>query len=483
MTNAGKICIAEDRSLELSGSEMSRIVSLVMSRLTTNLDTLDTAPVGLSLDSLENARTVVEPLPQIGTSAESVLETFFEDLLPESVNTASPNYFGYIPGGGLPHAAIADLLADTVNRYIGVRAAAPAFAQLEETVVRWLCDIVGLGPSAGGFLTSGGSLANWSAVVTALHTRFDEHNTGGLIYASDQTHHSIKKAVALAGLPISNVRCIPSDESFRIRVNDLSEAILHDRRRGFAPFLIVGNAGTTNSGAVDDLDTLAGIAKEEGLWFHVDAAYGGFFALTEHGRPALTGLSQADSITLDPHKGLFLPYGTGSLLARNVDDLRRVHSLPAPYLPTSADEGDSVSLADISPELTREFRALRIWIPFKMHGIGPFRRNLEEKLLLARWLSDEIKKLSHVELIAEPQLSTVVFRILPDGCDKAATNRINERAVRFINERRRIFLTSTTLGSKVVLRVCILSFRTHRKHVEQCLQEISAAACQFGQNR
>jgi aromatic-L-amino-acid decarboxylase len=459
---------------------MSRIVSLVMRRLATFIDTLDDQPHGRPSDAADRSRAGHEPLPVVGQAPERLIETLFEELLPASINTAGPTYFGYIPGGGLPHAAIADLLADTVNRYVGVSSAAPGFAQLERTVVRWLCDIVDYGPAAGGFLTSGGSLANWSAVVTALHCRVSEQFDKAVLYASDQTHHSIKKAAVLAGLPISNVRCIRSDANFRVCLDELSQAIDRDRSHGFHPFLVVGNAGTTNTGAVDDLELLAAIARRQQLWFHVDAAYGGFFALSGHGRRLLEGLNRADSITLDPHKGLFLPYGTGSLLVKNVDTLRRVHRLPAPYLPSTSEKLETVEPSEISPELTREFRALRIWLPLKMHGIGIFRDNLEEKLSLTRWLSDALHSLPGIEVVTEPQLSTVVFRLVADGLDNDMLNRLNEKALALINDRRRIFLSPTTLRGRFVLRVCILSFRTHRKHVEQCLEEIRAVALQLG---
>ena len=268
---------------------------------------------------------------------------------------------------------------------------------------------------------------------------------------------------------------MPSDERFRLRPGPLAEAIRADRVAGMTPFLVVGSAGTTNTGAVDDLEALADLAAAENLWFHVDAAYGGFFVLTERGRARLAGIDRADSLVLDPHKGLFLPYGTGCLLVRDAAALHRTHHVEADYMPQFQSEPDLVDFCEISPELSRDFRGLRVWLPLKMHGLGAFRAALDEKLDLAEWACGELEKLDDVEVVARPQLSIVAFRLAPAGLDREATNRLNRDFLERINARRRVFLTATTLDGRFVLRICVLSFRTHRERMEQCLEDIRAA--------
>jgi aromatic-L-amino-acid decarboxylase len=227
---------------------------------------------------------------------------------------------------------------------------------------------------------------------------------------------------------------------------------------------------------VDDLQALADLARGEGLWLHAEAAYGGFFLLTGEGRRRMAGIERADSIVLDPHKGLFLPYGTGALLVRDASTLRRAHALSADYMPSTQEDPGLVDFNQLSPELSRSFRGLRVWLPLRMHGIGPFRANLEEKLELARLACDALRGVPDVEILAEPQLSIVAFRLRPAGRDADALDRLNRSFLERINARRRVFLTGTLLRGRFALRICVLSFRTHRDRIEAGLDDIRAAA-------
>jgi aromatic-L-amino-acid decarboxylase len=238
---------------------------------------------------------------------------------------------------------------------------------------------------------------------------------------------------------------------------------------------VIAAAGSTNTGAVDDLPALHRVASGHGAWLHVDGAYGGFFLLAEEGRRKLAAISRADSVVLDPHKGLFLPYGTGSLLVRNRETLRRAHALSADYMPPMQDDPDLVDFNLMSPELSRDWRGLRVWLPIAMHGIGPFRRNLEEKLELARWATEELRKIPGIEILAEPQLSIVAFRLARPGLDGDAANSLNRAFLEAINRRKRVYLTGTMLGAKFALRICVLSFRTHRDRMRAGLEDIRAA--------
>jgi aromatic-L-amino-acid decarboxylase len=406
-----------------------------------------------------------------------------------SVIPPGPGYFAFVPGSGLFASALADLVSDTFNRFTGLSAAAPALCRLEADVLAWLARECGYDASAGGVLLSGSSLANVSAVITAR----EEHFPGGgdyraaVVYTSGQAHHCVEKACRLAGIPPGNVRKLDVDADWRLDAAALDAAVREDREAGLVPFLVVASAGTTNTGALDPLGAIADVCEREGLWFHVDGAYGGAFVLCDEGRRRLTGMERADSIALDPHKGLFLPFGTGCLLARDGAKLRAAHSAGAHYLQDfdALDRSrEAPSPTEYGPELSRSYRGLRIWLPLMLHGAGAFRDALAEKLELARrfheGLIDLIERGAALECVAAPQLSTVAFRLVraPDEpiADWNARNAdLNAR----VNARQRVYLSSTALpvadGEAVTLRVCVLGMRTHAEHVEMCLEDLAAA--------
>jgi aromatic-L-amino-acid decarboxylase len=460
--------------LELSEEAMRRLVDAAMERIVPHLESLPEQP-SFDVDGGEElARSLVEPVPECGRPVEELMDLLFDRLVPKSYNTAGPGYLAYIPGGGLFQSAVADLLADSFNRYTGVFAAAPALAQLEANVLRWFSEIVGYPPEARGILTPGGSLATLTGLVTARLELLGDRFLDGVIYASDQSHHSVLKAAIIAGFPADNVRMIPSDERRRMRLDDLETAIVEDRKRGRRPFLVNGNAGTTNTGAVDPLNGLADLAETHGLWLHIDGAYGGFFDMTERGKRVLTGLERADSVVLDPHKGLFLPYGTGALLVRDGEALRRTHSIEAAYMPPLQQDPDLVDFCEISPELSRPFRGLRIWLPFKMHGLAAFRENLDEKLDLALWATDRLREIETVDLVYPPELSLLAFRVTPPGLDREQTDRLNRQIIDAVNRRRNVYLTGTTLDDGYVIRICVLNFRTHLDRMKLALDDLRA---------
>jgi len=457
--------------LELPAGDMRAMVDAAMRRIVPHIESLPEQPAADTAGGAELARSLIEDLPRRGQPFDALLDQVF-DIVPTSFTASGPGYLAYVPGGGLFHSAVADLISDAVNRYVGVWAAAPGLAQLEANVIRWFCQIVGYPNSAGGFLTSGGSLANLSALVTARRIRLPANFLSGIIYASDQVHHSVVKAALLAGFPAGNVREIPVDPHYRIDLGILEKRIHEDRHAGYTPFLIVGSAGTTNTGAVDDLAALAIIAQQEELWFHVDAAYGGFFALTERARPLLAGLERADSLSLDPHKGLFLPYGTGSLLVKDRSTLARAHSVSADYMPTLQDDDDLVDFCNISPELSRPFRGLRAWLPLKMHGIGAFRDALDEKLDLIRWITGQLESLDDIEVVARPQLTVMAFCLRRPGWTEDEINIGTQRLMQRINARGHVYLNGTRLDRRYAIRICVVSFRTHQDRMEQCLEDI-----------
>jgi aromatic-L-amino-acid decarboxylase len=471
-----KAPLSEDRSLELSGEALRSLIEAATERILAHIESLPRQPAADTAGGAELARSLREKLPETGRPVEELLDLLFSRVIPRSFNTAGPGYLAYIPGGGLPHSAVADLISDTTNRYVGVFAAAPGLVAIEANVLGWLGEMMGYPEDAGGVLTTGGSLSNFSALVAARRRLLPENFLSGMLYVSDQAHYSLAKAAMLAGFPEGNVRSIATDQRYRIRPDALAEAVSRDRAAGSSPFFLVGNAGTTNTGAVDDLNALADLAAREGLWLHADAAYGGFFALTARGRRLLAGIERADSIALDPHKGLFLPYGTGCLLVRDREALRRAHALSGDYMPPMQESPDLPDFNLLSPELSRDWRGLRVWLPIAMHGIGPFRRNLEEKLDLTEWAAQELRRIPDVEILAEPQLSIVAFRLRRTGLDEEALTRVNRDLLSRVNARQRVHLTSTVLGGRFAIRICVLSFRTHRDRIAQGLEDIRAAA-------
>ena len=461
--------------LEPNADEMRRLVDEAMRRIVAHVESLPTQPA-INVDgATEYARTLIEPLPQHGQSFGSLLDFLFNDAIPRSFNAAGPGYLAYVPGGGLFHSAVADLIADAVNRYVGVCAAAPALVQLETNVVRWFCEILGFPQGSGGVLTSGGSLANFTAVVTARKAMLPEDFLRGTMYCSNQIHHSFQKAANLAGFPMANIRELPVDDKFRIRLDALQDAIARDRADGWTPFLIAGSAGTTPTGAVDDLAEMARVAREERLWFHVDGAYGALFMLTERGRATLRGIEEADSVILDPHKTLFLPFGTGAVLVRDALALRRAHSSHADYLPDMQQEDELVDFCEISPELSRDFRGLRVWLPLKLFGIEPFREQLDEKLDLIDYTLAELRKIEGIEIVAEPQLTILAFRLVRPGLSPSQLNELNRELLARITARKRVMLTPAILDGTFVIRIAISSHRTHRDRVDMALEDIRAA--------
>ena len=414
-----------------------------------------------------------EPPPERGTDFQTLLQFFMNTVIPVSINTAHPGYIAYIPGGGLYPSAVADFLGAATNRFTGAWFAAPAAARLEANVLEWFARWMGYPESARGILTSGGSLANFSAIVTARKHLLGDDLSKGTIYASDQTHHCVMKMASLAGIPERNVRLLATDENSRAVPELFEDAIRADREKGLRPFLLVGNAGTTNTGAVDPLPDLAAVAKDAGVWFHIDAAYGGFFNLCEHGREKLMGIEMSDSLVLDPHKGLFLPYGSGSLLVREGGLLRRAHVSSAEYMQDHPTSEDEFSAADYSPELSRPYRGLRVWLPLKLFGVQAFRENLAEKLELAGWFYQRLRQVPGFECPAAPDLSVVPFRF---RAKSGEIDEFNRRLLKNIVESQKLFLSSTRLKGRFVLRVCILSFRTHRAEVEEAFDIIVSEA-------
>ena len=426
------------------------------------------APAGGEDGKLEAARAVREAPPELGEEFKPLLDTV-RLAAAKSYGTTGPGYLAFVPGGGLFAATIGDLLAAGTNRFVNLWSTSPVSVQIENNVIRWLCDLFGYPQSARGILTSGGSMANFSAIVTARTACLPEDFLAGTVYVSDQVHASVSKAARLAGFPTGSVRIVPTTSRLRMDVDRLAAMVREDRVAGRVPFLVVASAGTTNTGAIDPLADIADVTEAEGMWLHADAAYGGFFQLTERGRARFAGIERAGSITLDPHKGLFLPYGTGSLIVRDGRALRDAHYQSAAYLQDTSVEDELPNFSEYSPELSRDFRGLRVWFPLKLHGVSAFRDALDEKLDLTIALYDGLRAIRELELPWEPELTVVPFR-LRDRDDGA-----NKRLLEAINASDRVFLSSTIVDGRFTLRACIVSHRTHRDRIDECIEIVRRA--------
>jgi glutamate/tyrosine decarboxylase-like PLP-dependent enzyme len=420
---------------------------------------------------------LLSPVEENGIDIATAIELLRENVDRPGLNPASGGHLGYIPGGGIYYSALGDYLADVFNRYAGVFFAGPGAVRMENLLIDWMSGLVGYPAGSVGNLTSGGSLANLIAIVTARDAKkiTARQIESSVIYLSEQAHHSVDKAIRIAGLGECVIRYLPLDDKYRIIPGELSRQIDEDRTEGLNPFLVVASAGTTDVGAVDPLTEIGRVAKANGLWYHIDAAYGGFFVLTDEGKAKLRGIESSDSVVIDPHKGLFLPYGLGVVLVKNAVALGAAHHYQANYMQDAVSSTEEPSPADFSPELTKHFRGLRLWLPLKLHGVAPFRACLEEKLLLAKYFYDEIRKLGFYCEI-EPELSVVVYRYVPENGD---ADEFNQRLLDAVVADGRVFISSTILNGTFTLRFACLAFRTHLETVDTLLDILNKSVQSF----
>ncbi len=463
-------------NLEFPVEEMRAMLAAAAARVVDHLARVGEQPSRGDIrhaEALVLCRALREPAPEAGEPLDGLLDAFFHAWMPRSLTTNGPGYLGYIPGGGIFPAAIADLVADTTNRFTGAWFAAPALVQLEANVLDWFRDWMGFPSTTRGLFTTGGSMATFNAIACARERLLGARLREGVLYTSTQAHHSVRKSARLAGILGDRVRAVAVDEAFRLRPDALAAAIEDDRRAGLTPFMIVSTAGTTNTGAVDPLETIADLAASQGLWHHVDGAYGAFFHAVPELRPLLAGLDRADSLTLDPHKGLFLPYGTGALLVRDGAALRALHSEAADYLPGGADD-DQYDPTHYGPDLSRGYPGLRVWLTVKLLGAARLRAAIAEKRALALAAAAEIARIPGVIMVAPPQLSLFAFHLARGGLaeDNAATLALIEGIAR----RGRVFLSGCNLAGRELARVCVLSFRTRAEHVRRCIEDVAAEA-------
>lgn len=440
------------------------------------LNEIDKAHAFIHQEAAHNSLTGVDAHT---ASIENIIH-FIETHLNNGLNTASPNHFGYIPAGGIYASALADYIVSVINRYPTVYFCAPAIVQLENSMIQWLCSLFQYGEKAGGVFTSGGSMATLTAIIAARdkYELTQKDLSKMVIYVTKYSHHCIHKSIKAAGLSRIVTRIVNADNSFKMDVSHLHELIESDLQQGLMPWMVVGTLGTTDTGAIDPIDEIEHIGHQYNMWVHVDAAYGGFFMLTEKLKTRFKNFHQVDSIVVDPHKSMFLPYGISALLVKDVSCLLACFSHEASYLRDYTPNLEDISPADLSLELTRNFRGLKLWLPLKLYGVEPFKAALEEKLLLTQYFYNEIQKIEGIEVVCMPELSIVAFRYLfaPD------VDQFNAALVKAIQTDGSVFLSSTLIEGHVYLRMACLSFRSHLENIQLAIRIINNKITQLNTN-
>jgi glutamate/tyrosine decarboxylase-like PLP-dependent enzyme len=465
---------AATRPLEPDGQQRDALAQQALAHALAYLDQVEEAHTNPPGPEAFSQRLEPE-FTESGRDPAAVLDYIAACVDRPGIATTSPRFMAYIPGGGLFHSALGDLIAATSNKYSGFASASPGAVRIENACAAWLAQVIGYPAASAGTLTSGGSIANLAAIVAAREARDPEG--GGAIYTTRFAHYCVDKALHIAGRRRSPRRMIATDENHRMSPDALEEALERDRSEGIRPWLVVASAGTVDTGAVDPLPEIAELCRKHGAWFHVDGAYGGLFALCDEGRQRLRGIDQADSVALDPHKTLFLPYGTGAALVREGKYLQDAFSASADYIRPIGEFHVGPSPADLSPELTRHFRAMRLWLPLQIAGIGAFRAAQSEKLALARYFHARLEETEGFELGPPPELSVVAFRYLPKSGDADA---FNERLLQHLQQEGRVMMSGTRVDGRYLLRCAILCFRTHLEHVDQAIEAILGAVKRLG---
>jgi aromatic-L-amino-acid/L-tryptophan decarboxylase len=418
-------------------------------------------------------------LPIKGTDFNSLLKIFRDSIVPFSRQNAHPRMFGYVQSPGTPIGAFADLLASTLNANLTIWRSAPAPVELERVTIDWIRQILGFPAEALGLFVSGGSMANLAALAAARQTKLE--SLGRLrAYASSATHFSIAKAAALLGIGRENVRHIAVDDRFKMRLDDLVAKINADLEAGYIPFCIVGNAGTVDTGAVDPLGDIRDVADRFRLWVHVDGSYGAFAVLADSARKLFAGMEQADSIALDPHKWLYLPVDVGCVIYRDPEFAHAAFAHEAEYTRMFGEQADEAFVCwNYGPELSRRFRALKVWMLLKGVGLDALGKTIESNLACARHLEEMVKASDDFEMAAPVELSIFCFRHVPaqlrDGSPHVI-DAFNERLLVALQRDGSSYLSNTTLGSRFALRGCVLNYRTTLRDMEILLEDLRRVA-------
>lgn len=458
--------------LQLSPEEFRKLADRVAAAATEFLATLDHRRIFPPTSGSRTAAVFERPAPEDGMG-EAAFDALSE--IAEHARAGNGRLFAYVVGSGEPVGALGDLYASVLNQNVTAWRSAPAAVAIERTVVGWLAQAVGCGGFTGS-LCGGGSSANLMGLAMAREAKAPANEQGAqacVVYASEEVHMSVPKALALLGVGRANLRLVPVDDRFRMRTDALKAAIVEDRRAGRRAIAVVASAGTINTGAIDPLGEIATIARANDLWLHVDGAYGALAALSVPER--LDGLALADSLSVDVHKWLYQPLDCSALLYRNAQLARETFAYTGEYARTlSSDPIEGFAFFEESMELSRRFRALKLWLSVRYHGLGQFRQAIRNDLRHAQLLAEMIRAEPSLELLAPVELSAVCFRWT--GGPAATLNERNQQILKRVDLRGRVLLSNATLRGQFALRACIVNHRTTDQDIAAAIQEVLAAA-------
>jgi aromatic-L-amino-acid/L-tryptophan decarboxylase len=445
---------ATDRArIALSREEMRKFGYAVVDLLAEHFAKVQDGPVGAKIDPEKIVPLFDVDPPETGRDPNELLAQLERDVFPNNLHVDHPRFFAFVPGPNNFVSTMADALAAGFNIFNGTWLGGSAAAAIELGVVRWFCRVCGLPDVAGGLFVSGGSMANLTGLVAARHSLLQDRIEGATVYFSDQTHSSVERALHVIGFSREQIRKLPSDENFRLSIQTLRAAIAEDRAKGLRPFCVIANAGTTNTGAVDPLNDLADLTAQEKMWLHIDGAFGAAAILSERGRALLGGLERADSISLDPHKWLFQSFECGCVLVRDVALLKSAFQIKPDYLRDVHRNFAEFNPADHGVQLTRSFRALKVWLSLQTFGVAAFREAISRGFELAEIAERELRARKGWEILSPAQTATVCFRF-------GNRDEIQTQLVDLVMRDGYALLTSTELRGVVSLRLCTINPRT-----------------------
>ncbi|MCI0388818.1 MAG: aminotransferase class I/II-fold pyridoxal phosphate-dependent enzyme [Acidobacteria bacterium] len=466
-----------DSKLQLSRDEMRSLGYRIVDQIVEHFETLASKPVMGVSPRVKLEAKLREPLPEEPAPVDSLLDQLRRDVWSNIGNVQHPRFFAFIPSPSNFVSVMADALAAGFNPFAGNWLEGSGTSQIELVTIDWLREMCGLPETSGGLFVSGGSMANLTALATARRARLDNRSENAVIYCSDQTHNSVEKALRVLGFAREQIRKLPSDDAFRAPIESLRQAVTEDRGDGKQPFCVIANAGTTNTGAVDPLDELADLCARENLWLHVDGAYGAATCLSERGKKLLAGIERADSLSLDPHKWLFQPFEIGCVLVRDARLLKKTFHTMAEYLEdTRRAEEEEINYYDYGVQLTRGFRALKLWLSIKTFGAAAFREAINRGFELAEFAENILLQSDCWRIVTPATMGIVTFRYVADGCSEDEINEIHRLMVEMMAEDGFAFANSTALRGQTVMRFCTINPRTTEEDVRATIEQLE----QFG---
>jgi glutamate/tyrosine decarboxylase-like PLP-dependent enzyme len=458
--------------LTLSREQMRTLGYQVVDMLVEHFEQVGNLPVTRKETRLDLETRLREPVPRHPSDASVVLERVQRDVLDSIMHLDHPRCFAFVPGPGNFVSAMADALASGFNVFAGTWLEASGPTQIELVTLDWLRQFCGLPDTAGGLFVSGGSVANLTALATARHIMLRDDITNAIVYCSDQTHSSVARALRILGFPASQVRLLPTDEQFRLRLDDVRDALVQDRNTGKRPFCVVASAGTTSTGAIDPLDALADLCRDEHLWLHVDGAYGAAAMLSKQGRQLLKGIERAHSLSLDPHKWLFQPYEMGGVLVQDAHWLKETFHILPEYLKDIDQGAEEVNFCDYGIQLTRGTRALKLWMSLHTFGLDAFREAIEHGIMLAEYAETVLRSSPLWELVTPAQIGIITFRYVPVRGSVETHERINQQLIDALIRDGFAMLSSTILHGRTTLRLCTINPRTTREDIQATIERL-----------